>query len=134
MTSEWKKLNEYFQQNAGANVTHDPADPHVFEDPRDKSNIFSINLLMRAGIPEQKLRDTVAKIQDILDKNGIAGIVSSVEGTAHHKGIRILAEQPLPKTLGIRSEFDGVPVGFTLVEDIGKFKQSFGTSKKPPAP
>lgn len=133
MTSEWKKLTEYFQQHAGVKITTDPSDKHVIEDPRNKSNIMAINLLIRPGTPEQKLKDTAQKIQDILDKNSIAGAACTVEGGANCTGIQILAEQPLPKSLGIRSEFDGVPVGFTMVESLAAFSKKPNSSKGPKA-
>ena len=80
-------------------------------------------MLMRSGNSEQKLKATAEKIQEILDKNGIVGAVSIVEGAADCTGIRILAEQPLPKSLGIRSEFDGIPVGFSIVQSLEALKR-----------
>lgn len=129
MKSEWQKLNEYLQKNKDANITHDPTDQNVIEDPRDKSNIMSINMLIRSGNSEQKLKETAEKIQEILDKNGIVGAACIVEGAANCTGIRILAEQPLPKSLGIRSEFDGVPVGFSIVQSLDTFKRKSGSPK-----
>ena len=133
MTSEWKKLKEFFEKNANVNLSHDPADQNVIEDPRNKSNIMAINLLIRSGTPEKKLKETVKKIQDVLDAHKIAGVACTVRGAADCTGINILAEQPLPKALGIRSEFDGVPVGFSIVESLEVFKKKPASPKGPTA-
>ena len=131
MKSEWKKLNEYFQQHADVKITHDSADQNVIEDPRDTSNIMSINMLIHADTPEQKLKEAVKKVQKILDENKIVGVACAVEGAANCTGIKILAEQPLPKALGIRSEFDGVPIGFSIVESLAAFKKKPNSPKGP---
>jgi hypothetical protein len=133
MTSEWKKLSEYFQQHADVELTSDAADPHVIEDPRDKSNIMAINMLIRRGTSEEKLKDTAKTIQGLLDQNGITAVACTVEGAANCTGIHIMSEQPLPKSLGIRSEFNGVPVGFTIVESLAVFKRKPASPKGPAA-
>jgi len=130
MKNEWQKLNEYFRQHANVTVTHDPLDKNVIEDPRDSANIMSINLLMSTGTSAQKLKETAKKIQEILDRNNIAGVACPVEGAGNHTGINILAEQPLPKSLGIRSRFDGVPVGLSIVESLAAFKEKPASPKK----
>ncbi len=132
MKSESQKLTEYFQQNKITKFTHDPADEKVIEDPRDSSMIICIGMLIRPGTSKQKLKDTAKKIQSVLDKNGIVAMACIVEGGAGCTGIQIMSEHLLPKSLGIRSEFDGVPVGFEIVDSLDVFGKKPAPTKKPP--
>lgn len=126
--SDWEKLNNYFNQNAEAKITTDPADKNVIEDPTNSANIMAINMIMRPGNSKHKVKQTADKIRLILKEAGIEAVVGECEGAANCRGITIMSEKTLPKSVGIGSRMDGVPVGFTVVRSLDFLKG------KPPAP
>ncbi|MEC7703338.1 MAG: hypothetical protein VYC19_11350 [Pseudomonadota bacterium] len=130
MSNAWQELKDFFQNNKNVQLTTDSADEHVIEDPRDTSNIMSINMIFRSDVSDVTVDDNVQKIQKILDDNAIVGVASKTSGAGNAKGIMILAEQPLPKSLGIRSQFNGVSVGFSIVENLDNFKASGNSQPK----
>lgn len=131
--NDWEKLNAYFNQHADAKLVNDPADKNVFEDPTNSDNIMAINMIMRAGNSKEKVRQTANKIRKILKDAGFEAVVGECEGAANCRGITIMSENTLPKSFGIRSKLDGVPVGFSVIRSLDVFKGKASATKGPGA-
>ena len=89
---------------------------------------------MKPGFSAQQVEQAAKKIQAIFDQNNIPAVAGQMEGAGECRSIMILSEQPLPKSLGIGSTFDGVPVGLSVVESIDRFKKAPPSSKSKPQP